>query len=640
MRPLGSITTRAGRTTSLTNPLYFTYTFLVISRVKLRYADSVLAKSFRLISPIDRRKTILSTLIQVISGVLDLIGVAMIGALGALTIAGLNSKGPGNRLNSALKFMGLENFSYQDQIKIVGCAATLMLLSKTLFSAIYSKKTIKFLSRVSSEKSALLLKTILQSSYLEITSTNSKEISFAIRWGMRATIVGIVGAISTLVTDALLSILLFFGLFIVDPIICISALIIFGVIGTSLYWNLNHKARHLGTKEARLSIKIDQEVSELLGSLKDLMVRQRIEHYFTKTRNTLNEISTYQAEQAFLPLFSKYVIESGIVVATIFIIGLEFFTQDASRAIATTTVFFAAASRIAPAVLRMQQSLVAIKGNIGVAATTISLFEKFQGTRTNILVESNFSDSHPNFTGEIKLEKVSYFYPGNSEASIKQLDFQVKQGEFIGITGVSGAGKTTLVNLMLGLIQPTNGSITLSGKTPGLATRESPGAVAYVPQDIFISDATIRENIALGFESSTVSNEVIEEAIKKASLEKFIRNHKDGINFQAGENGNKLSGGEKQRIGIARALITKPKILILDEATSSLDGVTEAEISNAIENLAGDTTIIVIAHRLSTIKNASRVLFLKDGTKVAEGRFEVLRNSNLDFRVLCEHMGL
>jgi ABC-type multidrug transport system fused ATPase/permease subunit len=564
----------------------------------------------------------------------------MIGALGVLTISGLNSKGPGDRLNSALKLMGLEGFNLQKQITIIGVAAVLLLLGKTFFSAIFTKKTIRFLSRISGEKSAQLLKTILESSYLQIKEINSKEISFAIRWGARATIVGIVGAVSSLITDGFLAIILFAGLFLVDPIICLAAIFIFASIGTALYWSLNHKARFLGTQEAKLSIKIDQEVSELLGSLKELIVRQRVEYYYAKTKKSLSQISDYQAQQAFLPLLSKYVIETAIVLATILVVLIEFITQDTSRAIATTTVFFAAASRIAPAILRMQQSLVAIKGNIGVAQSTIELFEKFQLEQLNELSKSEFNLIHTGFSGDVKLDKVSYSYPGNLKSAIKELDFQAKPGEFIGITGISGAGKSTLVNLILGLIEPTHGTVLISGLNPREASEKFPGAVSYVPQEIYISDSSVRENITLGFDETSVTSDIIEDAIKKSSLEKFILDQKEGLSFMVGEQGNKISGGERQRLGIARALITNPKILILDEATSSLDGVTEAEITNAIEGLAGDTTIIVIAHRLSTVKNADRILFLKNGEKVSEGTFTELRRLQPDFRTLCEHMGL
>lgn len=609
-------------------------------QISKRYSNSVLFKSFRLIDPKDRIKTILSTVIQVISGVLDLLGVAMIGAIGALTISGLNSKGPGDRLNSALRLMGLESSNLQKQLTILGSAAVVLLLGKTFFSAIFTKRTIRFLSRVSGEKSAQLLKTILESSYLQIKEVNSKEISFAIRWGMRATIVGIVGAISTLITDGFLAIILFLGLFIVDPLICLAAILIFASIGTVLYWSLNHKARFLGTQEAKLSIKIDQEVSELLGSLKELIVRQRVEYYYTKTKNSLSQISDYQAQQAFLPLLSKYVIETAIVLATILVILIEFMTQDTSRAIATTTVFFAAASRIAPAILRMQQSLVAIKSSIGVAESTIAIFEKFQLEQLHVLNKSKFNLVHTGFSGDIKLNKVSFTYPGTTKFAIKDLDFQIKPGEFIGITGISGAGKSTLVNLILGLIEPTQGTVLISGLNPREASKKYPGAVSYVPQEIYITDSSVRENITLGFDETTVDSEIIDNAIRKSSLVKFISDHQEGLSFLVGEQGNKISGGERQRLGIARALITNPKILILDEATSALDGVTEAEITSAIEGLAGNTTLIVIAHRLSTVKNANRILFLKNGKKVSEGTFAELRSLQPDFRSLCEQMGL
>ncbi len=604
------------------------------------YSRSVLTKSFLLVPKPERKKLYFVTTIQIFSGLLDLLGVILAGILGALAFTGVNQQGPGNRLSAALKILNLETTPLKHQLLLLGSVATLIFIIKTAFSISFTKRSLNFLSRISGSISGQLFSNMIHSPYQNIKMVDSQEITFAIRWGVRATIVGVAGAALSLTGDLFLTSVLIIAIMMVDPSVALLTLIFFGFVGFVLYRQMNHKARYLGQQEAVLSVEIDREIGETLGALKELIVRKRLAHYNELVGNALGKVARFQAEQAFMPFISKFVIEASIVVATFMVILIQFTTQEASRAAATITIFFAASSRIAPAVLRMQQNLLAIKGNIGVAETTLEVINKFQNVNHREIQPSQFSDSHPGFLGEIEVTNLTYRYNQVSEPAIQDISFRVGIGEFVGIVGESGAGKSTLANLMLGILDPTGGSVLLSGSLPREAMSKHPGAVAYVPQDVFIANSDIRSNIALGFATSEIAESKIMETIETSDLKDFLLKKKEGLNFKVGEHGNKLSGGEKQRLGIARALVTKPKILVMDEATSSLDGKTENEITKAVENLAGSTTIIVIAHRISTIKNADRIIFMENGHKVDEGTFSQLRERSTQFRTLCEYMGL
>jgi ABC-type multidrug transport system fused ATPase/permease subunit len=210
----------------------------------------------------------------------------------------------------------------------------------------------------------------------------------------------------------------------------------------------------------------------------------------------------------------------------------------------------------------------------------------------------------------------------------------------VAIVGSSGAGKTTLVDLLLGVIEPDSGTIGISGLTPKLVVSKWPGAIAYVPQDVAISNGTVRENVALGFPARVATDELVWGAIDLAQLRTFVSELQSGLDSQVGERGARISGGQRQRLGIARALFTKPKLLVLDEATSSLDGQTEADISDAIQGLKGSVTIVMIAHRLSTVRNADLVIYLHEGKILAQGSFEDVRNSVPNFDNQAQLMGL
>jgi ABC-type multidrug transport system fused ATPase/permease subunit len=206
--------------------------------------------------------------------------------------------------------------------------------------------------------------------------------------------------------------------------------------------------------------------------------------------------------------------------------------------------------------------------------------------------------------------------------------------------GPSGAGKTSLVDVLLGVLTQNSGSVLISGKHPLETIAKWPGAIAYVPQDVAMSAGTIKDNITLGFPDNSEDMELISSALRMAQLTNFVTALPQGLETQVGERGTKLSGGQRQRLGIARAMFTKPKLLVLDEATSALDGQTESDISTAILELKGKTTIVMIAHRLSTVRFADLVIYIDSGKISAMGTFDEVRSQVPDFEKQAQLMGL
>jgi ABC-type multidrug transport system fused ATPase/permease subunit len=331
------------------------------------------------------------------------------------------------------------------------------------------------------------------------------------------------------------------------------------------------------------------------------------------------------------------VIEISIVFGVLILGGIQFALKDAVNAVGTLAIFFAASSRLAPAILRIQQNFLTFKSSVAVAGTAIKINNEVVFNQKSL---ENIPTLQGIFEPELLLEKVSFKYPEKSGLAIDNVDLLVKRGEMVAIVGPSGAGKTSLVDLILGLLSPSDGIILLSGVDPSFALRAFEGSVAYVPQDIEIMDGTIRTNICLGFEESHFTEGEIRSVLEKVGLLNYLDNLPNGLDTNVGERGSRLSGGQRQRLGIARALITNPKFLILDEATSALDSESENQISKFIGELRGNSTILVIAHRLSTVTSADKVLYLEDGRIIACGTFVEVREKVPNFDIQASLMGL
>lgn len=591
-----------------------------------------------LLDKASRRKLAIVVGFQVTLSFLDLLGVAAIGILGALSITGLQSNKPGDRVNQALELLHIQNLSFQSQVLILAILAVTLLLSRTVISILSTRKILFFLSHKAAKASADLTRKLLSQPLLEVQKKSSQETLYAVTNGVSTLLLGVVGTFVNMVSDAALLVILILGLVVIDTGTTLGMLALFSIVSFVLYKILREKVRALGRKNVKLTISSSEKLLEVLSTYREAIVRNRRTHYADLISGIRYQLGDVNAENSFVPYISKYVLELTVIMSALIISATQFFINDAPRAVGTLTVFLAAGVRIAPAALRIQQGLLSIKSNLSSAQPTLDLISRYKINQLE--KDLSLTPTSDEFLPKVSVINLDFTYPDTTQVLLHQISFESDPGSVTALVGPTGAGKTTLIDLVLGIHQSKNNSVTISGVDPRDAVSMWPGKIAYVPQDTVIIQGTIRQNVALGFNLEEIDDESVKQAITIAQLDKFISSLPEGINTQVGERGSRLSGGQKQRLGIARALYTDPKLLILDEATSSLDSETELAISTALHNLGDDVTVIVIAHRLSTVRSASQVIYLEEGRIMAKGPFEEVRRQIANFDKQAKLMGL
>jgi ABC-type multidrug transport system fused ATPase/permease subunit len=588
----------------------------------------------------DRVKLGLIAFLQILTGALDLLGVAAIGLLGTLLFNSFQLNQEFSNLDRVLKLLHLSGYSLGLQTVVVGSIALVILVSKTLLSVYFTRKTLFFLSIRGAQISANLISRLLSQPLLMVKKRSSQEILYAVTTGVSLLTLQVLAPAVIVISDLSLLLIMGIGLYVIDPITATGTFLIFAFVGYFLNRFTNTRARKLGELSSTLNIASNQKIVEVLGSYRELVVGNRRHYYERKIRDFRYSLANSSAELSFLPYVSKYAIELAVISGSLFVGLIAFISQDAVRAMSILTMFLAAGTRIAPAVLRVQQGFITIRGSLGQSQPTLDLIDSLKGIPSIENLDDKVKDKYEGFIPEIRASKVSFSYPDKSTPALSEISFNIQAGSTVALVGTSGAGKTTLIDVLLGIIHQDSGEVLISGLPPLEAIAKWPGAISYLPQDIVITTGSIRENVALGYPPQEATDESVFKALRVAHLDEFVLHLRDGLETQVGENGAKLSGGQRQRLGIARSMFTSPRLLVLDEATSSLDGGTEASVSKQIESLRGSITIIMIAHRLSTIKSADLVIYISEGKIAAMGSFDQVRAIVPEFDKQVQNSGI
>ena len=597
-------------------------------------------KVLLLLNRSDRYKLGLVLIINTGLAFLDLIGVALIGITSAILIRGLQGLAAGDQVTRFLELLNLNELPQRHLLLLLGGCAISFFILKTILSVYFLRRTLRYMSTRTAQISSSLVSKMLNRPVEKIFIKPIQHQIYNVTGGVERLVGGAVTSLVVIASDLVLLLVILIGLMLVDPVTSIGTFFVFTGIGFLLYFLLHKRVAILNSKFAYQNIYFNQKVSEGINSFRDLFIKGGREFYVNEIRKTKMRLAGYDAEIKFLPNISKYTIEISVILGIAVVAGIQFYLFDSNRAIAVISVFLAASTRIAPAIIRLQQNVIAVKSSLSAAKPTLELIDELNGVEELERIETVISTNHANFSPRIKLSNLKFIYSDATENTIQDISLEIGEGKFIALVGPSGGGKSTLIDLILGLLAPSSGSVTISGLTPVDAIKKWPGSIGYVPQDVFIENSTVKENICLGFNPESVSDDLVWQALQLADLSDFVKSLAGQLSYRISDAGKNLSGGQRQRLGIARALLTKPKIVIFDEATSALDAKTENRVSESILKLTGECTVIFIAHRLSVVRSADMIFYIDKGKIVNQGTFEELRSINADFNNQANFMGI
>jgi ABC-type multidrug transport system fused ATPase/permease subunit len=476
-----------------------------------------------------------------------------------------------------------------------------------------------FLTRVTSRIAARMLEIYIRQPYAFHLRKNSSTL---IRNTQDASMLVAAGIepMLTILTEGLIAVALFTVLVVVEPVgtICVIGLLLFATFIFQKFFD--RKLQRWGTLRQIQKGSIIQTIQQGLGAVKDIQVLGREEWFVNEHRerqtldaNLLRRINTVQTVPR---LWLEVMAMAGLagLVAIMLATG-----KDIDKIIPTVGLFAVTSFKVLPSI----NKLVSSKQTLKVSRSTIETIHH----DLDLPIAMNSSIQNMKFQFEnVVVEQLDFKYEQSENLVLSNVNLRIQSGEAVGFVGLSGSGKSTLIDIMLGLLEPQSGSVLINGQTLENVKQSWQQQIGYIPQTIFLMDDSLRRNIAIGIADAEIDEVAIVDALKSAQLEDFVASLPEGLDTVVGERGVRLSGGQRQRIGIARALYHQPSVLVLDEATSSLDTETEHGVMQAVQALQGDKTVIIVAHRLSTVEYCDRLYRLDAGRIVDEGTFDEVMN--------------
>jgi ATP-binding cassette subfamily C protein len=573
----------------------------------------------------DKVKLWVAILGQIFLALVDMAGAAGLGFLGVIAAASVTNTDLPKIVHRIQEFLNISDYPETKQITIVGSIVVLIFVGKTLGSLYLNRRILVFLAARQVRIAGEIFSKVLKGDYLSIAGYSRQGLVQAVTDSLNVSLIGILGNFMLAISEIILLAFLFVLLAVVYPAMALLTFITFGTLAYVTQSQIGKRTREFNTEYSRAAVASKTHLMDSLSVLPEIKVSGRYSFFINKFIVDRTRAAEAYINSLWLSQVPKFVLEIGLVFAGMVVYLFTQITSSPADAIGRIIVFLAVSGRLVPSLLRLQSEVISIHANIGVAEPINILRDKLKSmSKANpneFLKDIAASSGMPvRDAFQINFEKVSFTYRDGG-LRFEFGDFSIARGHAVAVIGKSGVGKTTLVQLMMGLVEPTTGSVKLNEKSPRAWTESEFGAVSYLPQAIEIVSGNMEENIALGIPTELIDEDKLKLALEIAALDKWVKTLPLGVKTSIGEKGFNFSGGQLQRIGIARAVYDEPKLIILDEPTSSLDDETEEAFLKMISHLRGKTTIVIITHKLKMISHVDEVLLLEEKQNVVRANY-------------------
>ena len=585
-------------------------------------------------TPKERSKWYFLTGLRAVLSLLDLIGILAIGFIATSTAIFLTS---GSDPNRVLEFAGLQIPAVNAQtLPWVSASVLSLFLGKALFSIILTRRAAFFVAQVEARSAKTIAEIAFGGDLGDARKRSREEMMYAIQTGSPHAFNVLLNSANSFATEAMLFLLMCIGFLFVDAWATLSAVLYFGLVAFAMQYFVGSLMTKAGQIAAQGTIAANTAISDLLSVFRELLVLGKRDRYIDEIYRARVAAADSSANQYYLGGMPRYIIEASLLLGVALFVLAQSLTGDIVKSAATIGVFLSGGFRLTAALLPLQNALLTINSAIPAARTAHEILELAVGQEVEPALRNI---SHRSSLGPLKMASqqppigvefrdVSFSYPEADQPAIRNASFEVQPGTQVALMGPSGAGKSTIADLLCSALTPTSGRIVRTGSTLGSDVSLELASVSYVPQRPGLVSGTILDNVALAESDKEVNRENALEALHLANLSELIAGLPDGLDTPLGKLQDGLSGGQMQRLGLARALYTKPGLLIMDEATSALDAESEAEIQKALDAMRGKVTVVLIAHRLNTIQHADNVILVEDGRVKDSGAFKELIGRN------------
>ncbi|WP_218352560.1 ABC transporter ATP-binding protein [Alteromonas lipotrueiana] len=516
------------------------------------------------------------------------------------------------------------------------CVCSIILISNVVASAVLWL-SIKFTIDIGSGLQRKLFSAYMKNQYIFFLEKNSSHLITTISGQIPRMVYMVFQPFLQAVSQVILTLFIVIGLIVVDPLLALIAALIVSSVYVVIYFAIRRRAVESGKTVSAVSRSKLKMLTESIKGIREIKLLGAEPWYEREIDKTTKRGLTAQAYIRLSGELPRFIVET-IVFSAIIVLGIYLITSGTpQQQIVTTLSFYAMAGyKLLPAAQTIYKAVTSIKGNSSVVDEVWTSFSTASERARKITQKQDTSVSFDGFQ-RMQLQSVNYHYPNSEVNVISNLNMTLEVNKLVAFVGGSGAGKTTVANLVAGLITPSQGTVEIDGIPLTYSrSRAWQNKIGYVPQSVFIVDDTITSNICFGIPKADIDHERVVEVAKKANLHEFIEGLPDSYETMVGENGEMLSGGQRQRLAIARALYKQPSILILDEATSALDNITERRILSEINKLTDEMLVIMIAHRLSTVEKCDRIYLFSNGQIEHQGTYQQLLDNSDYFRELVE----